>query len=541
VIRDLRALASREFDLIVVGGGIYGICAAREAARRGLAVCLLERGDFAGETSANSLRIIHGGLRYLQHGDVRRMRESIGERRLLQRIAPGLVLPLPCVIPTYGHGVVGREAMAIALALNDLVGFDRNAGLAPEARLPRGRVIGRSELLEIAPGVPRAGLTGGAVWYDCKATSTERLAVAFLRSAADAGAVCANYVEATGLLRTNRRITGVRVADQLSGDALEVRGGSVLNAAGPWVDAVADRLAGAGLRRQFIPSRAFNILVERQLFPRHAVGLAGRAGFRDPHAIVQKGTQLFFVVPWRGRSLIGTRHLRAAGDDGAITDAEIHRFLEDVNDAYPGAGLSPDDVLAVYSGLLPEAGARGGPNVQLLKHAAFRDHRADGRPGLYSIVGVKWTTARYVASRTIDRIAAASGWKAAAHAAPESAILPGAASADAGDALRPYVRRDATLGRPLAATRVTGAEVVHGIREQMAQRLADVVFRRTELAADGHPGPEAIEACADLMARELGWSPARRRMEVELVEDAFRRRHSRPRLAPHPVAGSRTP
>jgi glycerol-3-phosphate dehydrogenase len=130
--RDLPALASRSFDLVVVGGGIYGICAAREAALRGLAVCLLERGDFVGETSSNSLRIIHGGLRYLQHGDLRRMRESIGERRRLQRLAPALVRPLPCVMPTYGHGLMGKEALAVALAVNDLVGFDRNAGVAPE-------------------------------------------------------------------------------------------------------------------------------------------------------------------------------------------------------------------------------------------------------------------------------------------------------------------------------------------------------------------------------------------------------------------------
>lgn len=534
--RDLPALASRPFDLVVVGGGIYGICAAREAALRGLAVCLVERGDFVGETSSNSLRIIHGGLRYLQHGDLRRMRESIGERRRLQRLAPALVRPLPCVMPTYGHGLMGKEALAVALAVNDLVGFDRNDGVAPECRLPRGRVIGRAELLAIAPAVPRAGLTGGAVWYDCQAVSTERLAFAFLRSAVEAGAACANYADVTGFLRVHGRIAGVRVSDRLSNDEFEIRGRAVLNAAGPWVDDVLGRLTGHKPPRQFIASKAFNILVRRQLFAHYAVGLAGRGTFSDDHAIIQKGTQLFFVVPWRGRSLIGTRHVGSHGaSDVAITEPEIAEFLADVNSAYPDARLTLDDVLAVYSGLLPEAGSHAGSTVQLLKHPTLRDHGADGWPGLYSIVGVKWTTARYVAAKSIDRIAAAAGLPAAGPAG-ESVALAGAATADEGAEVAAHVGGDPGIGRPIApGTAVTGAEVLHGARAQMAQRLGDVVFRRTDLAADGHPVSGALEACADLVGRELGWSLTRRRTELDLTEDAFRRQRSRPD-AVHPVA-----
>lgn len=539
MIRDPAALTARPFDLIVVGGGIYGICAAREAALRGLAVCLLERGDFVGETSSNSLRIIHGGLRYLQHGDLRRMRQSIAERRLLQQLAPGLVRPLPCVMPTYGHGLMGKEVLGAALWLNDLVGFDRNNGVASESRLPRGHVIGRSAVLDIAPALPRTGLTGGAVWYDCQATSTEHLAFAFLRSATEAGAVCANYAEVTGFLQAGGRIAGVRVADRLSGDELEIRGHAVLNAAGPWVDAVLGHLTGQNPRRQFIPSKAFNILISRQLFERYAVGLAGRISFRDEHAIVQKGAQLFFVVPWRDHSIIGTCHVRSAGDsDAAISETEVGQFLADVNQAYPDARLSFDDVLAVYSGLLPEAGVHAGPSVQLLKHPAFCDHGADGWLGFYSMVGVKWTTARYVAARTIDRIAAGSGWKIARPMAKPT-TLPGAASADGGNERRAYVASDPALGRPIAPrTAVTGADVLYGIREEMAQRLTDVVLRRTDVAADGHPGAGVLEACADLMAGELRWGPARRRNELDLAERALRRRHSRPGFVQPAVAGA---
>jgi glycerol-3-phosphate dehydrogenase len=537
MIRDLAGLASRPFDLVVIGGGIYGICAAREAARRGLAVCLLDRGDFVGETSSNSLRIIHGGLRYLQHADLGRMRASIEERRLLQRLAPALVRPLACVMPTYGHGLMGKEALRVALAMNDLVGFDRNAGLPPESRLPRGRVIDRRALLDIAPGVLREGLTGGAVWYDCQATSTERLAFAFLRSATDAGAACANHAEVTGFLQAGGRIAGVEVTDRLSGEGFEIRSRAVLNAAGPWVDAVLDRLPTPP-PHQFIASKAFNVLVRRQLFPRHAVGLAGRRRFRDEHAIVQKGAQLFFVVPWRGCSMIGTRHLPCPvhGDD-QITKTDVEAFLGEVNGAYPEARLSLDDVLAVYSGLLPEAGVTRGPSVQLLKHPTFRDHARDGHPGLFSVTGVKWTTARAVAGRTIDGIATASGWGPTGPGA-ELTALPGAASGERSPELAAYVARDPALGLPIAAGfSVAGADVLYGIREQMARRLGDVVFRRTELAADGHPGSAGLEACADLMAGELGWSAARRSAELELVEAVFHRRHSRPGSIRPPVLG----
>jgi glycerol-3-phosphate dehydrogenase len=504
--RELAALTARSYDLVVVGGGIYGICAVREAARRGLSACLLERDDFAAATSANSLRIIHGGLRYLQHGDLRRMRQSIGERRLLQWLAPRLVRPLPCLMPTYGHGLKGPELLRIALALNDLVGFDRNRGLEPAEQLPRGETFSQSELLRLLPGVPREGLTGGALWYDCQVTSSERLALAFLQSGIAAGAVVANYVEMTDVRHADGRINGVRAVDRLTGAELEVQARAVLNATGPWVDQVLTRTGTRAGAPRFVPSKAFNLLLRRPLFERYAVGLAGRWKFEDRDAIVQKGAQLFFVVPWRTGCLVGTRHLRSAGpDDLDVTEADVARFLTEINEAYPAAELSRDDVLAVYSGLLPEAAGHMGAEVQLQKHPSFRDHREDGLDGLYTVVGVKWTTAREVASRTISRIAGRIA-PAAAHPAPETAPLSGAEPD--GPATPERVRR--------------------AVHDELAQRLSDVVFRRTTLGAGGHPGIDALERCADLVAAELGWSQTRRQAELADVEAEFHRRRSYP-------------
>jgi glycerol-3-phosphate dehydrogenase len=551
--RDLPLLASRTYDIVVVGGGIYGICLAREAARRGYTVCLLERGDFLGGTSSQSLRILHGGLRYLQHLDLGRMRQSIAERRLLQRLAPHLVRPLPFVMPTSGHGLRSREVLALALALNDVVSADRNAGLAPEHRIPRGRVLSRAELAELVPDLPLDGVTGGALWYDCQIGDSERLAFAFLRSAVDAGAICANYVDVVRLLERGGRVTGVLAEDGLGGGRFEVRGRLVLNAAGPWVDALLGRLGRPGLPRQFAPSKAIN-LVTRRLVGAHALGLAGRQAFRDGDAVLNKGVQLFFIVPWREYSLIGTRHFPQAGgaDDFAITTDDVNRFVHEINAAYPAAALARRDILAVWGGMLPAApgGAPGG--VRLVKHARIRDHRRDGVEGLVTVVGVKWTTARRVAETALELVASRLGRPVGAPSPPEGALPGGAIGSPETFVAQALARRPPTvgeaslrhlassygslypevlapvsaapdLGRPIhPGSPVIGAEVIYAVRQEMAQRLPDVVLRRTALAAGGRPPAPALQACASLMGGELGWSPERCRAEVQLVEGATR-------------------
>jgi len=550
--RDPAALSGPTYDVAVVGGGIYGLCAVHEAARRGLTTCLVERGDFVGATSSNSLKIIHGGLRYLQHADLRRMRESIGERARLLRVAPHLVRPLPFVLPTYGHGLRGKEVMRVALLLNDLIGYDRSAGVLPERRIPRGRVIGRDAVRAMLPYLDPQDLTGAAVWFDCQVGNTERLALAYLHAAVSAGAVCANYVGATELLLRGGDVLGLRAVDQLTGSELEVRARTVVNAAGPWVDRLLGALPGARQGRRFHPSKAMN-LVTRRLYAEYAIGFTVPTSFRDSDALINKGTRMFFVVPWGPYSLIGTRHLPFHGDpeEFRITEADIELFLTEINAACPGAGLSRGDVLAVLGGMLPETPRQDRDEVQLVKHSRVYDHAREGARGLVSMVGVKWTTARLAAEEAVELVQARLR-PGAALPRPAEDSLPGGDIDDlgrflaSGEASRPaavtptsmrhlletygtasrqvldYVRRDASLGHQLAGeSPVIAAEVMYGVEHEMAQHLGDVVLRRTALSAGGHPGRKALGHCADLMASALDWSPARREAELDATEVAL--------------------
>ncbi len=266
--RTLTALASTAFDLLVIGGGVYGACVAWDATLRGLSVALVDKADFGGATSSNSLKTIHCGLRYLQHADFRRMRESIVERRTLMQIAPHLVHPLPVLLPTYGHGLQGPEVFAVALLINDLVSVDRNRLRDSQKHLPRGRVISKRSCLQLLPELAPHGLTGDALFYDAQVYHSERLTLAFLRSAAQAGAVLANYVEVTGFRLNGDRVIGATARDVLSDEHVDIRAQTVVNASGPWVPHVQKLLNRPATARPLRYAKAMNVIT-RPLFDHH--------------------------------------------------------------------------------------------------------------------------------------------------------------------------------------------------------------------------------------------------------------------------------
>ena len=262
--RKIQALANTTFDLLVLGGGIQGACVAWEATLRGLSVALIDQSDFGAATSANSLKIIHGGLRYLQTADFNRMRQSIRERQILMRIAPHLVHPLPVLVPTYGHGLKGREAMMVALKLNDWISCDRNQGLNdPHKHIPPGQVISRQSCLQQVPGIAKQGLTGAVTFHDAQVYNSERLTLSFIKSAAQQGATVANYVKAIGFLQTGDQIQGVTAQDGPTGAPLDIRAKAVINTSGPWLNQVLGLLPMAHPDQRF--AKAINLVLRRPL------------------------------------------------------------------------------------------------------------------------------------------------------------------------------------------------------------------------------------------------------------------------------------
>lgn len=538
--RDLNGLADTPFDLVVVGAGIYGALAAWDAARRGLRVALLDRGDFGGATSFNSLKTLHGGLRSLQSLNLRQMRLFIRERRAMAQMAPHLVDRLPFCVPTYRHPTRNAVALRVALAITDAVGRHRNDGIVDDhLRLPRGRVVSASECLRLNPLIAYAGVTGGAVWYDYQMRQAERIVVSAVRSAADAGAAVANDVEVIGLAATGGRVDGLHVRDRRTATPFHLRARVVLNAAGPWAGALASTLTGG---RSTAPalrlSRAMNLVVPR---------------FTDAHACggVVDGRYLF-MVPWRGVSIVGTSHDPHEGDADQPhgTPAHVARLLHDAQMAFPRAGLTRDTVLLVHRGLLPMVSASR-TSVSLLKESAVIDHARDGHPGLFSIFSVRYTTARHTARAAVDAVCRVAGVAAAAPQA-DPVRMSSAAFTTVADLVAEARRRDLAattpdtrerlalaygshwtevadliradhaLAAPLSAVcPVTRAEVLHAVRRECAASLADVLLRRTGAGTAGHPGRSAVEAAVAVLAAELGWDAARVAAETSSFDAVY--------------------
>jgi glycerol-3-phosphate dehydrogenase len=535
MFRDLARLANTHFDAVIAGGGVYGLAIAWDLASRGVRVALVERGDFGGATSFNSLKTVHGGVRPLQHGALREVREFVRERRAMATIAPHLVRPLPFVVPTYRHPVRNRLTMGAFFTAYDRLSADRNRGVDPSRGLPRSRTVGRSECLRLNPAIDPAGVTGGAIWYDYQLHSPERFALALLHSATQAGAAVANYVEADTLIVRDNRVHGLRVTDRVTRTPFDIRASVVVNAAGPWTWRLFDarNRPGPGIPRPRF-SVAMNLVVDRPPLPNAVGGLVdGR---------------FLFMVPWRDRAIVGTSHDEPDAP-GLVDPPErlapnprlVDALLSDAQQAFPKAGLTRESIALVHRGLLP-AGARHGT---LLKRSIVHDHAADGLTSLITVIGVRYTTARATAEVAGDAVCGLLGRdfpaSQTAHQPLWGGDMPNVVRFEreqCSGARQPelvsrligtygtrysevaaMIERDAALGQPLSpATAVTGAEILFAIREEMALHLQDALLRRTAAGTAGHPGADAIARAADLMAGELAWTPERRQAEIAAVD-----------------------
>jgi glycerol-3-phosphate dehydrogenase len=489
--RALEEIATRQFDLLVIGGGIVGAGVAALAARHGLAVALVDRGDFAGATSSASSKLIHGGLRYLRLGDVGLVRESHAERRLLTRVvAPHLVRPLPFLLPLYEGGPQRAAVVQTGLGLYTLLARERYRGSVRPA-----------DAAGLVPDLSLAGLRACGRYVDAQ-TDDSRLTLANVRAAADAAATVVNYAEVVELVQVNGCTAGATVV--AGGEPVTVRARAVVNAAGPWID---------GIRRLEDPGAGTSVRLSKGV---HAVVEPERR-WSAALVVPQVGSRVSFAVPWRGLLLLGTTDTPFDGDPAGaeVGDADVEQVLAEAAVAVMPGAIAPERVRATYAGLrvLP-VGPRGTAD------ARRETVLSRGPGGMLTVAGGKLTTYRRIAISALEALRPELGLRRVDRAAWP---LPGAAGLDAvrlpvelppelrahllgtygsltPDVLAPAVA-DPGLLEPLAAgAPEVGAQVLYAARAEWAVSVEDVLRRRTTLALRGRVTPELEERVSLLLS-----------------------------------------
>lgn len=522
----LDAMAAEPVDLLVIGGGITGAGVARDAALRGIRTALIDKGDFGGATSGTSSRLIHGGLRYLEQYAFRLVLEASRERRVLLHIAPHLVRAVPFVFPVYRGSRVPPWKLRAGMWLYDLLARFRNVHVH--------RWLGEKEVRRAVPSLRPKNLLGAALYYDAQ-TDDARLTLATARSAAQAGALVSNYAEATSLAKPDRRVRGAVMRDVLTGTTRTVRALVVVNATGPWSDAVRrlDNPRAAPLLRL---TKGAHVAV-----PRSRLGSPSAVTLTSPI-----DGRVMFVLPWGDLSYIGTTDTdeTVSPDEVRVTGEDVIYLLRSANAFFPDARLTPSDVVSAWAGLRPLLAQDAGRPTS----AVSREHRVvESESGLLTIAGGKLTTFRVMGRDVVDQVARrlhhADGRPIPPRAATDHLPLPGGVTADLellvdgvvirnvpeatarhlvmrygseAPAVASLVEKNRVLGRPIIEGRPDiRAEVAYAVEREMAMRLSDVLIRRLHLFYEdaGH-AVKAAPAVARKLRELLGWDAAREAAEL---------------------------
>ena len=509
LVRDVAGLQGRAFDLLVIGGGIYGAWTAYDAALRGLSVALIEKTDWGCGTSQSSSKLIHGGLRYLEHYELRLVRHALAERRVLSEIAPHLVRPLNFRVPVWSYSRVGRMQLLAGLTLYDFLA----TGKQP---VPRYKSFSRLQMEAAHPYLAKEGLKGGLRYGDCQEDDA-RMTMVVVAAAQAAGAVCANGVVAQSLLEREGRVVGARLLDDASGESFELKAGVTVNAAGPWARALTASALGE-------TAPAVKLVKGVHLVLPAVPGLEDAFLLTAP----QDG-RVFFVIPWQHRTLVGTTEAAILDPrETVVTEAESAYLLAAVNALLPGLGWTEADVIGRYAG----ARTLQAEDADSLSAQTREFVVSQPRPGLIWPIGGKYTTGRCDAAEIVDHVLAMlgrpireslthryplpgapgglhedsarhsamlgdfTGWQAEAMAALRARGL----AADIAQSLS--LRHGTRVARihalldeqPTWAARLLDdaplieAEVVLAVREEGARSLEDVVRRRLPLSLIARPG-----------------------------------------------------
>lgn len=505
---DLESLKSG-VDLLVIGGGVNGLATAWDASLRGLRVAIVEKGDWGSGTSSWSSRLIHGGLKYLEHLEFGLVFESLRDREWLLRSAPHLVKPLAFLMPFYRTNEHGRLILRLGMFVYDVLSFGKS--------VPNHRGLSRKATIEREPSLVRDGLQGAGVYYDAQVAHAERLCVELMLAARAAGAITVNYAEVEALLARGSSVAGATVVDRETGERFDVPATVTVNAAGPWIDDVL-RGTDMGAVRLNGGTKGTHLVVDRW-----QGGPTEECVYYEARS---DGRQVL-VIPWLDRYLIGSTDKRFDGDlDRAMPDEqEVEYILAETNAVFPEARLTRDSIAFAYTGVRPlpykASGAEG---------AITRKHIVKVHPqgGLITLIGGKLTTFRTLGEHAADAASRVLGVKQKSRtrttALPGSAIKPEVALAQVRE-MRPGLDSAVAIrlvdiygSRALDVVQlmetddphaVITAEVLVAVRHEQARTLSDVLARRTMRGLDNDLGVSVLARVVAVMATELGWSAGR--------------------------------
>ena len=518
-------MSDGHYDVAIIGAGINGAGIARDAALRGLKVIVVEQDDLCSGTSAVSSRLIHGGLRYLEYGEIPLVFESLRERITLRQIAPHLIRPLRISIPVYAGAKRGSLLIRLGMLAYDFLSVGKT--------VPRHDMLNREQILKTEPGLESEGLRGAARYFDAQITFAERLVLENLLAAKIAGADILTHTVVNSINTDGGRINSIDCSDALEGTTRTISASAVINAAGPWVDSVLGT-AAADLPRQIGGTKGSHIVV----------GKFDGAPADAFYVEAKQDGRPIFIIPWNGQYLIGTTDIRFDGELSEIRASkdEIEYLLAETNRVFPAAQLQPADIHFAYAGVRPLPKRDKGPESSITRRHIILNNANIAR-GLVSIIGGKLTTYRNLAEQAVDRLGKVLRRKLPACRTKET-LLPGAYRIDEARAL--LVSSDALSsagverilgiygGRATALVAHAGddgemlrcidseatilvAEVSFAIQEEMARTLTDIVYRRMMIGLGPDQGRAAYAEIAALAAATFGWSDEQTAMQLDAL------------------------
>jgi len=537
--RNLEQLSTQTFDVVIVGGGISGAWLALHCAQSGLSTALVEKGDFAAQTSSASSKLLHSGIRYLQQMQFGKVRESALERAHYLYAAPHMSLPIPFAVPTYKNFQRSKLFLGCGMVAYHALCLGENGIIeSTEQQLPRTTAIGASKLNKICD-LSMEDHTGAVVFYERQMINSERMVLAILQTASEHGAQIVNYVVAKQLLRKGDQVQGIVAKDLQTNTELKIQAKLVINAAGPWIDSI-----NSGIKKLQKPSiNGFAIgshIITRQLSD-HAIAFTTK---HQSDAKIDRGGRHVFVIPWRGYSLIGTSYdeCEAANPNLSLKSSHVQQLLEVINDSIPNAHLTAGDLISGYSGLYPlrtenidSAVYQGSGEYQIIDHES-----TDEIKGLITALGAKFTTGRKLSALTMKfvqkKIAAdinisktklhSSQYQSLADYSQQQVaryadLLPSKTVhhlishyGSEIESLMARVSDQPKLLQPICnhLPDIMG-QVVWAIEQEQAINLEDVLFRRTSIGFLGLDDA-AIKRTAALMAVSLNWNEEKLNQQV---------------------------